>query len=612
MPVLEQYSLPAFVQDFVLGSPDDQQLKDRWSINVSGWIAQAMPAPPSYFYDPQATDIPEGTPAVPVQWGAFPGRLDQYYSANPPNQPANPNPLTQEQLYSLADFGFYSSGGNKTPFPPIPQVICPEANWSAGTKIFGPYGPRGWLDEYCEWSAARDSNNNLVRVDFACENPEYWNTLWKVSPGRVAEIFQATLNYDAPAERQVSVKPEDLYLFLDGKPVIDPETDAPVYNPLNKWNNSPVAVRAGDPSGFTGGAMHLTSTPNTLQTELGLAGAATVQYQPPQGTGNSNAQYLICCGSYGQEYRHSDPHIGQSVNQVVGGQFDAPNYYSLCLANPVGLYLQTPNNIGNFQFSARINPANLPPGAQAGDVYQVVRGAINVADPVAGNDFPGAMILHAICQIPSAWLAAYPDMTLADITLLNPQTRQFEPIRYAGQIANQFNVGLYARPLTASKPPLAPCANTGPATPGAPLQSMFFAQVWNGYYNNIETAPTGQLMSLASNSTFIAPQVPANGQTQAMVITCNKPTGLPTMAILLANGSGPDPAITVAVTAVSAINNYAVPGNSFPPSTPDAFAALSLDVTIAPGASPGLRTASITDQVGGTNSLAAAIYILAP
>jgi hypothetical protein len=606
MPVLTEYALPAFIQDFPPGSANDFALKWRWNINVSGWIAQAMPAPPSYFYDPEQTDIPTGTRSVLVSWGAFPGRLIQYYSNNPPIPPTGPYKLTMEQIYQLADTGYYSDAGTQTSFPQIPQVICPQADWSAGTKIFGPYGPRGWLDEYCEWSAARDTNGNLIRIDFACENPEYWNTLWKVSPETVCSLYAQILNYDVPPERAISVSLDDLTLFLNGQAVIDPETGGPVYNPLNRWNSGPVAVRTGAQAGFTGGAIHLTSTPNTLQTELGLAGAATVQYQPPNGKGNSDAQALICCGNYGQEYRHSDPTIGQTVNQVVGGQFISGENFNVCLANPVGLYIQTLNNSGSFSFGPGIAPGKLPAGAAASDVWQIVRGAASVIDPVTGSPFPGAMILHVVCQIPSAWLAVYPTMTLADILINN------EPIKYAGQVANQFNIGLYARPLAASAaPPPAPCANTA-LIPGAPLQSMLFSQVWAGYYENIETAPTGQTMSLASNSTFIAPQLLPDGVTQEMTMTCVSPTPgtTPQIQVLLPDGSGPDPFIAVQVLGQSFVNGYAVPGNSFPPSAPNTYTALSLALTVKPGAASGLRPVRLTDPVGGINTLPAAFFVL--
>ncbi len=316
MPILSKFSLPAFIQDFPEGSTEDIALKTLWNTNIEGWITQAMPGTPSFFYDPTKTDIPTGTASVPVQWNAFPGRLDQYYSTTPPVQPSNPYNLSSDQLYQLADFGSYTDNlGNTQTFGPIPSTLCPEAAWPPnfvvgqeppppGTKPFGPYGPRGWLDEYCEWAAARDENGNLVRIDFCCENPEYWTSVWKIDPNKVVELYNATLNFDASASRQVTVTLADLSM-----PFNDPDTGLPAYNPLNKWNSGPVSVRTGDPSGFTGGAMHLTSTPNTLQTELGLAGFSTPQYQPPSPGNRNQPQTLICCGNYGQEYRNSDPHI---------------------------------------------------------------------------------------------------------------------------------------------------------------------------------------------------------------------------------------------------------------------------------------------------------------
>lgn len=593
MTQLKAYSLPAFIQDFPVGSAEDIQLKARWDINVTGWIAQAMPAEPSFFYAPTQTDIPEGTPTLPVSWGAFPGRLDQYFSAEAPNPPPNIYNLTQDQVYSLADLGQYQSPSGTSSFPQIPTVICPQANWEGSLKDFGPYGPRGWLDEYCEWSATRDAAGDLVRVDFACENPEYWNTLWKVSPERVREIYEQTLNYDAPTDRQISVALEDLQLTLNGAVVVDPETGGPVYNPLNKWNSGPVSVRTGAPSGFTGGVMHLTSTPNTLQTELGLAGAATVQYA----SGNSNQQALICCAQYGQEYRHSDPLIGQSVNQAVGGQITGGNN-RVCLADPVGLYLQDLFNPAAFGFSSTVDQSQLPAGAQASDVFQVVRGAPVVIDPVTGEPFPGQMNLHIVCQIPSAWLAALPSLTLADIEI--NQT----PIVWAGQIANQFKVGLYARPLsTKDVPPVVGCSS-GIQTPGQPLQCMF-SNVFNGYYNNVEIAPTGVQMSLANNSTMIAPQLAATGETYDLALTTNTPSG-PIEVVVLGSDGNPDPQIEVNAGPGEAVT-YAIPGNSYPGN----YYTLQLQVMVATGAVGGLRAIQVTDPKGGTSVLPAALYVLA-
>jgi hypothetical protein len=599
---ITSFGLPAFIEDFPPNTNDYKNLSDRWTINVNGWIQQATPDPAYYFYNPLDTDIPTGpaSASVRVEWVAFPGRVDQFYSAAPPVSPPNLYKLTQSQIYQLADTGFYDAGG-KTTFQNIPATLCPKADWSGALKTFGPYGPRGWLDEYCEWSTVRDKNGNLVRVDFACENPEYWNTLWKVSQDRVRDLYEITLNAGAPTANQIKVTLDDLTLKdTNGKTVIDPDTGKPAYNPLNKWNSGPIAVRDGANS--YGGVMHLTSTPNTLQTELGLAGAATVQYVPPQfknnpAQRNSDSQALICCGNYGQEYRHSDPTIGQTVNQVVGGQYAGVSLRA-CLADPVGLYIQVPDK-STFAFGPNIKVGvDVPSNASPYEVYQILRGSAVVTDPITSAPFPGNMVLHAAVQIPASWLAMNPNLTLADM-LINGQ-----PIQWGGQIANQFKIGLFARPLPASQPaPLAGCSSTAP-TPGAPLQCVW-AAIWNAMSAINEPCPTGAKMPLTSNSTFIAPWLPADGSTQQLVLTCNPTSNPLTVQVQLANGSGPDPSITVTITG-AVPTFYAVPGNSYPGN----YTAIALSVAVPKGTAAGLRGIQITQPTTNTVlALPAAVYI---
>jgi len=88
------------------------------------------------------------------------------------------------------------------------------------------------MDEYCEWSVTRDANGNIIRIDFVCENPEYWNTLWMISPETVRSLYEQTLNFQVPADQQITITLEDLYLNdpQTGQPVIDPSTGRPVYN----------------------------------------------------------------------------------------------------------------------------------------------------------------------------------------------------------------------------------------------------------------------------------------------------------------------------------------------------------------------------------------------
>jgi len=56
--ILQSFSTPAFINDFPNNPYEYSFLKNWWSINVDGWIQQAMPGAPSYFYNPLQTDIP--------------------------------------------------------------------------------------------------------------------------------------------------------------------------------------------------------------------------------------------------------------------------------------------------------------------------------------------------------------------------------------------------------------------------------------------------------------------------------------------------------------------------------------------------------------------------
>jgi hypothetical protein len=509
------------------------------------------------------------------------------------------------QVYALADTGRYTNGSGETvPLPNIPQIFCPTADWSGPLRTYGPYGPRGWHDEYSEWAVTRDANNKIVRVDFCCENPEYWYSLWIVSPDRVVELYNEILNYGVPASRAVTVTLDDLALKdAHGAPVTDPGTGRPAYNPLNKWNAGPIATRA--PGAMTGGAIHLTSTPNTLQTELGLAGLATEQFA----SGNSDAQALLCCGDFGQAYRNSDPHIGQSVSKVVAGALTGGQTQLVNLANPFGLYIQLPSFAG-WSFGPAIKPGqNVPTGAKPSDVWVVVRGREELIDPVTGDYFPsntgirGNFILHAACQIPQTWLAMDPNLTLADI-LINGT-----PITWGGQIAQQFDMALYARPLSSgATPPIHPCADDSGAG-GQPVQCMY-TTLWNAYYAIKEPNPTGTELPLTSNTTMIAPFVPANGQSANLTLIVTRPlNGIPAVSVLTGISGGiQDPKIRVVVHPAFSIVTYAVPGNSYP----DTYIALSLSVTVASGTAPSLRALSLLAHGSNTpQTLPACIDIVA-
>ncbi|TFW31353.1 hypothetical protein [Massilia horti] len=572
--LLQRFTLPACNNDF----PDNpvlyQKLATAWSQNVDGFTRQAIAGNPwtssfaaaqNGYYNPLTTTIPGGAAAVDVAWIAFPNRLIQYLGQD--QTPANPYHLPKAMLYQLADTGALVNY-------PIPVTRCPQADWSGELKAYGPYGPRGWLDEYCEFSVARDARGKMVRIDFTCENPEYYQTLWSVSPERVAEVYTAALNFGAPQAQWVSVSVEDLQLVdpVTHKPVIDPQTGRPGYNPLNKWNSGTVAMRANGK--FSGGAMHLTATPNTLQTELGLGAGATVQ----RSSGNLDPQALICCGVFGQNYRNSDPHIGQTINLAVGAGTN------ISLADPPGLYIQMPS-FAQYQLPA---DPKLPPGASAADCWHIVRGFETLIDPITKTPYPGSFILHAAFQLPLAWVKAGVSFTLEDITI------DGTPITCGSQVMETFEVALFGRPIPPKAPtPTQSCAESLPVTKSQaqPLQIMF-QPLWDAYYGTKFDTPVHQEMNLASNSSIIPPTLKPGQSRQALALTCSLPSGetalpkekWPKVLFTLPNGSIDTDINALVVDMVPNIK-YAVPGNTYP----DFAQLLKLEVSVTPRAAPGVR-----------------------
>jgi hypothetical protein len=572
---LVRFTTPACNNDFPNDPATYQKLAQAWSQNVNGFTQQAIAGDPwnslynsqqTAYYNPLVTPIPANSGAVDVAWIAFPNRLIQYLGQQ--QTPPDPYNLPQATLEAIADSGALA------PYP-IPQTRCPQADWSGPTQPYGPYGPRGWLDEYCEWAVARDEDNNILRVDFTCENPEYYQTLWRISPQKVCDVYETALNYGVPPERQITVTIADLQLVdpTSGQPVIDPQTGNPAYNPLNKWNSGTLAVRTGNAAQFTGGAMHLTATPNTLQTELGLGAGATVQ----RTSGNTDPQALICCAQYGQNYRNSDPHIGQSINLAVGAGFN------ISLADPPGLYIQMPS-FAQYQLP---DDPKLPAGAKAADCWQIVRGFETIIDPITKASFTGSFILHAAFQIPQAWIDASVTFTVSDIKIAG------STIQYGSQIAETLEIALFGRPIAPvfPKPSLACVATPNTITQAQPLQIMY-QNLWNAYYGTPVQTPVGVLMVLASNSSVIPPTVPAGTQNALLALTYSAPTAnamlpqsmWPSIVFTLPDGSA-DPNITTTVTGFMPQVTYAVPGNTYPSTNQ----LLNLSVNVAANAQPGLR-----------------------
>jgi hypothetical protein len=579
---LTRFTTPACNNDFPEDPSKYERLAALWSQNVDCFSEQAICGDPwnskyednqTGYYNPLRTPIPKGSFAVDVAWIAFPNRLTQYLGED--QQPPNPYNLPQSKVWELADSGELSNY-------PIPNVRCPQLDWSGALIPFGAYGPRGWLDEYCEFSVARDADNKIVRIDFTCENPEYYQTLWRIDRQRVVDVYQQALNAGAPKGRWVTVTIADLELVdpQSGQPVIDPQTGLSAYNPLNRWNRGTISVRTGEPSRFGGGAMHLTATPNTLQTELAIGSGATVQRSSP-GVAN-DPQALICCSLYGQNYRNSDPHLGQTINLAVGNLKS-----NISLADPPGLYIQMPSFA---QYELPKDP-KLPKGARPSDCWQIIRGFETLTDPVTGAAFSGSFILHAAFQLPEAWIDAGVSFTVGDITIAD------EPIAFGSQVAMTIEVALFGRPIVPgpSPTPALPCVPSSIADPQAqPVQAMH-QNLWDAYYGTIihpPTDPPGGPEVLASNSSIIPPAVRV-GQTVPIALTYVAPEPDPTkitpaqwpkVVFTLPNGTA-DTSITAKVTGFQPNIYYAPPGNTYP----GVNQLLELSVAVAEGSPAGVR-----------------------
>lgn len=422
------FSTPALqgAKDYAqLGLPaaDLAAFQTDWSDYVAGWTAMGMignpwsnqnDAPRDNYYNPIVSGM--GTlPAAVVQWVPFPNRLIQFLTnAGITNGGQFTRALTMDEVFAFADTGEFTMNGTTYVLnaPTGAQVLlkipgerCPAINWTGPYVDFSPSGPRGWQDEYCEWSILRNAAGQMQSIAFTCENPAYFLTMWRQNPKAVLGIYQA---YVDPA-----VQLDDLFLRYSvdqptgkkGDPVIDPTTGNPAYDPTNKWNSGP-----NRQTGSFGGAMHLTSPPNTLSAEVYLAAAATIQRSASV---NTNPQSLICCAQYGQNYRNSDPNIGYAANV-------ASRSSQLTLTDPVGLYIQQPQSFAGWLG---------PKGEDLSGYWSIKRGTAGTGPN--GSD----QILHVVFEIPASAGFSIEDCTIYGM-----------PIAHVGVILNQMKIALSVTP----------------------------------------------------------------------------------------------------------------------------------------------------------------------
>lgn len=547
------FSLPANIADFPVGSPKYHKLLQLWNWNLIGDTLTAITGDPwnvlndsnRYFYfNPITTAIPAAAKIVPIQWGAFPNRILWYFSQG--GSPGNPFQLSMQEVLELTDTGKIQANPKfANGFPPVPtglKAVCPQIDWNSDPstwQTFGPAGPRGWQDEYCEWSVTRDPvTQKITSVMFTCENPDYWFTLWQVDPQQVLQIYQQTIS--------PKVQLADLYLLdAQQKPVVNPLTGQPAYNPLNKWNSGPITT-----PDVSGGAMHLTSPPNTLGAEVYLAAAATLL----RNVSTYNAQNMICCSKYGQPFRNSDPHIGFNANQL------AKAGYTLSLTDPVGLYIQEPN-WGVYA---------TPDGTPAQNFWTVTRGNAS------------GQILHAVFAVPAA-----KGYTVSDISI-NGQA-----ITWAGQIAQTFQMQLSATGfIDSSLPPQQTQACQTASTQPTPQPIMLIDNALLDAYNALYT-----INGNVTNAPVMPAPVVEQGTTVQLALQCSDVAVNPVISF------GDD--ITVTMHS-NCSQNAALP--TVRSASPLAERTFQLSIAVASNAAPGQRSVSVTNP-GQTMTIAAPAFL---
>ena len=563
-----QFRTPAGIQDFQKDPAKQKAMNTLWSSNLDEFTQQGMLSNPwnstntpkvTNYYNPVQNNPKSKT--YPVLWFAFPGRLH----FNFPN-------ATPVQLNEMADTGSMPALINNNPCG-TPTATIP----------YFPYGPRGWQDEYCEWAVTRNPQGKITRIDFTCENPEYWNSLWLIDPNKVVSLYQSILN-----------KPQITLADLSLPGALNPVTGGPVYNPLNKWNNGTIS------NNTLGGAIHLTSTPNTLQTEIGLATAATVQRNNPSGTtGNTfwplrMYNNLLCDAQYGQKNRNSDPNIGGNVNNLVNGILTANTPQVATLADPPGLYIQMPD------FTNYVTPDK----TDASTFWKIVRGSKTLNDQY-GNPMPGNFILHAVFEVP-----ADKNYTVSDIRINNSQPINEQYIIWGSQVAATFQMQIVASAYASSTQPKGYDAvgATDPANTFAQPLQLFHEDYFNSMYNTLVPNPVNHPISLLSNSTFIPPTIFNSANSVNMVLICDTCTAIPGNTATYPKVTFDDANITAIITSVQTSISYAVPGNSMPGS----YTALFININVGLNATAGAHAVFITNAGQSQSTAMPAMLNVAP
>lgn len=233
-------------------------------------------------------------------------------------------------------------------WPAFPNII--EINFGDDPqKMFTEGERRDNQDEYLEWATTRDQGK-ITRIAFTCEGPEYWNFVARNDPDLLVSLYSSIVGQPVPRQ--------------------DLLTAGGTYRARNIWNRQH--------------AVHLVQPNNTLGAEINIAAQATLLRRHGGHDPVTDPIELIECSRFGVPDRHSDPHIGDVVNQ------QARAGRSVTLADPIGLYIQELPDPGDLGIR---KPDGTAPGPEywrleRGTAQHVLRAVFAVPDGETANGVP--------------------------------------------------------------------------------------------------------------------------------------------------------------------------------------------------------------------------------
>ena len=361
------YLPPGRIGDFARSSKATQ-LAQAWHARVKEQIDSYRSL--KRFLDPLDADSTAAREVI--SWTGFPRIFDTWLSIDEPSDPLERNRRMDRAHRSAEILNRFTYVKLNREFFPISAdpanglLFYPEISGSPSLQDGFSLAERP-QDEYLEWFVVRDpSTNQITRIDFTAEAPEYWETLAEEDPDLAQSLYSELLGETIP--KQDLFFSSDLYcreveftangqLQILGLTKLDEDFQAGQYNRWNKWNTEK-------------GMVHLTQRNNTLFAEINLAAVATQRFAiRPDLSADVDRFALTACGNYGAVNRNSDPTIGQAVNTLTLSGFRA------MVSNPIGLY------IGEINLSGFRDPAGNP--VPRDQILTVHRGSFDDDDGLA-------------------------------------------------------------------------------------------------------------------------------------------------------------------------------------------------------------------------------------